>query len=138
MTLELHLKIVGALLILLALAHLTFAKRFNWKTETERMSLLNRQIFYVHCFFISLVLVFMGALSLFSTRLLLQPGELNKLVLIALIVFWSARLFIQFFVYDVRLLKDNRFNTAMHVLFSAFWTYCVATFGMALWRQFAN
>jgi hypothetical protein len=138
MTVELHLKIVGALLILLALAHLTFAKRFNWKTETERMSLLNRQIFYVHCFFISLVLVFMGALSLFSTRLLLQPGELNKLVLIALIVFWSARLFIQFFVYDARLWKDNRFNTAMHVLFSAFWAYCVATFGMALWRQFAN
>ncbi len=138
MNIALHLKIVGALLILLALAHLTFAKRFNWNEETGRMSLLNRQIFYVHCFFISLVLVLMGVLSLFCTRLLLEIGELNKLVLIALVAFWTARLFIQFFIYDTRLWKGNRLHTAMHIAFSVFWIYCVTAYGTALWRQFAT
>lgn len=136
MNLALHVKVLGALFVLLAVAHIPFAKRFAWDEETRRMSLLNRQIFYVHCFFITLVLVLMGVLNVVFTNVLLQRGELNKVVLAALVIFWTARLLIQFFVYDKALWKGNRFNTAVHVLFSGFWTYCVGVYGVALWRQF--
>lgn len=136
MNLELHVKVLGALLVLLAVAHIPFAKRFGWDEETRRMSLLNRQIFYVHCFFIALVLALMGVLNVAFTNVLLQRGDLNKIVLSALVIFWAARLLIQFFVYDKALWKGNRFNTTIHVLFSVFWTYCVGVYGVALWRQF--
>lgn len=136
MNLELHVKALGFLFVLLAVAHIPFAKRFEWDAETRRMSLLNRQIFYVHCFFITLILVLMGVLNIAFTNVLLQRGDLNKIVLAALVIFWAARLFIQFFVYDKALWKGNRFNTAIHVLFSMFWAYCVGVYGVALWRQY--
>jgi len=67
MTLSLHLKIVGASLLLLAVAHAFFPRRFGWAEELSRLSPLNRQMFQVHCFFIGLVLFMFGLLSLCFT-----------------------------------------------------------------------
>src|SRR5215471_5065036 len=131
MTIELHLKIVGIVLIILGLAHGAFSKRFNWKTDLAKLSLMNRQMFLVHSFFIGLVLVLMGGVSLFYTQALLQPAPLSRLVLAGTVVFWLCRWFIQFFVYDSALWRGNRFNTLMHVLFSLFWTYAVCTYFFA-------
>ena len=50
-------------------------------------------------------------------------------------LFWVARLLIQFFVYESSLWKGNRFNTRIHWLFSLMWAYYVAIFGWALWNQ---
>lgn len=136
MNLNLHLKAVGILLLLLAVAHLGFPKRFAWKDDLAKLSLLNRQIFEVHCFFIVLTLTLFGLLSLVYTGLLLQPDPLAKVILIGLVIFWAARLFIQIFVYDSRLWKGNRFNTVMHVLFSLMWTYYTTIYAATLWHQY--
>lgn len=131
MTLELNLKIVGAMLITLGLSHAAYGKRFEWKTDLAKLSLLNRQIFIVHCFFISLTLVLMGGITLFYTRALLEPTTLSRAGLAAVVVFWLCRLFIQFFVYDSALWRGNKFNTRMHVLFSVIWVYVVVTYSFA-------
>lgn len=136
MNLTLHLKLAGALLLLLAFAHLFFPRYFRWKEDLAKLTLLNRQMFYVHCFFIVLVLVLFGLLSLFYTAALLSPGPLPKAVLTGFVVFWSVRLFIQFFVYDSKLWKGDSFNTRIHILFSALWAYYVAVYACALWQQF--
>jgi len=132
----LHLKIAGVLLLVLAAAHGAFGKRFNWEQDLAKLSLLNRQIFYVHCVFIVLVLAMFGALSLFGTGALLTPSPLARAVLAGLVIFWTARLYVQFFVYDRRLWKGNVFNTRMHLLFSLLWTYYVAVYANALWWQY--
>lgn len=136
MNLDLHLKIVGGMMLALAVAHLYFPKRFGWRAELADVSLLTRQIFYVHCFFICLVLVMFGILSSIYTGLLIQPSPLARIILVALTVFWGARLLIQLFVYDVKLWKGNRFNTVMHVLFTLMWSYYVSVYGAALWHQY--
>lgn len=136
MNISLNLRIAGSLMLLLAGLHAGFPKRFSWREELSRLSLLNRQIFVVHCFFIVLVISMIGALSLFWPSTLLEPGTLARIVLSGLVVFWLARLFIQFFVYDARLWRGNHFNTAMHVLFSLMWAYYVFVYAFALWRQY--
>jgi hypothetical protein len=136
MNLNLHLKIVGAMLLALATAHLYFPKRFGWRGELEKVSLLTRQIFYVHCFFICMVLVMFGLLSLFYTETLIQRGPLARIVLTGLTAFWAARLVIQLFVYDSKLWRGNPFNRLMHILFTLMWSYYVAVYGTALWRQY--
>lgn len=136
MDLNLHLKIVGALQLALAAAHLYFPRRFGWREELEKVSLLTRQIFYVHCFFICLVLVMFGWLSLVYTGLLIQPSPLARMVLAGLTGFWGIRLFIQLFVYDVKLWRGNRFNSVMHILFTALWSYYVSVYAATLWRQY--
>jgi hypothetical protein len=48
---EIHFKIIGVLLIALALAHIVFPKYFNWDKELKSLSLINRQMMTVHTFF---------------------------------------------------------------------------------------
>jgi hypothetical protein len=135
MYLSLHLKIVGVSLLLLAFAHAFFPRRFNWGEELGRLSLLNRQIFLVHCFFIALVLAMFGLLALVFTEALLERTALARIVLGGLLTFFLTRLVFQFFVYDTSLWKGDRFNTRAHAFFSFLWVYYAGVFGWALWNQ---
>jgi hypothetical protein len=119
----------------LALAHFAFPRRFQWKEELTRLGPLNRQMFKVHAFFIALVLVLFGALSLLLADELLSPSRLSRALLGGFTLFWALRLYVQLFVYERALWRGDRFNTAVHVVFTAFWTYLVAVYGTALVRQ---
>ena len=132
MSVYLQLKVVGALLLILGLAHSLFGRYFKWKTELAGLSLLTRQIFLVHCFFISLAIVLMGACTLFYTNALLGSGMLSRVVLAGFAGFWLSRLLFQIFVYDPAIWRGRRFYTVMHVAFSLFWTYVVVVYGAAL------
>jgi hypothetical protein len=126
--LEVGLRVAGATQIGLAMAHLFFGRRFNWPSELAKLSLLNRQIFLVHCFFICLVLVLMGALGLFAPQALLARGELGALVAGGLAFFWLSRLFAQWFVYDRELWFGKRFETAVHFGMSLLWAFYSALY----------
>jgi hypothetical protein len=136
-TLEICLRIAGLLLILLAAVHVTFPKRFHWAEELARLSLLNHQMFLVHVGYIVFVLVSMGVLSLVFTNTLTERSFLARLMLAWLVLFWCSRLVVQWFVYDRRLWIGDRFHTAVHLLFSAFWGYLSFVYGWALWKQFS-
>ena len=45
MSLAHHLRLAGTGLVVLALLHAAFPRRFNWSKELPRLSLLNRQIY---------------------------------------------------------------------------------------------
>jgi hypothetical protein len=78
-----------------------------------------------------------GACSLFYTDALLGSGVLSRVLLTGFVVFWLSRLGFQFFVYDPAIWRGRKFYTAMHVIFSIFWIYVVAIYGVALrvaWR----
>ena len=132
MNIYLHLKVVGALLLALGLAHSMFGRYFQWQEELARLSLFTRQVFQVHCFFIALLVAMIGSCSLFYTKALLGSGALSRVVLAGFVVFWLARLGFQFFVYDPAIWRARRFYTIMHVALSLFWIYVVLTYGVAL------
>jgi hypothetical protein len=132
MSVYVHLKVVGVLLVALGLAHSLFGRYFNWKQELAPLSLLTRQVFQVHGFFIALVVAMMGVCSLFYTTALLASGDLSRVVLTGFLVFWLSRLAIQLFVYDPAIWRGRRFYTFMHVVFTIFWIYVVLTYGNAL------
>lgn len=128
-----HLRVAGIGLILLAGVHLVFPKRFRWREDLAKLSLLNRQIFLVHTFFICLVLLLMGSLCAFATDALVERTRLAWLVLGGLAVFWGIRLLFQWLVYDARLWRGDRFPTTMHLLFTCIWTYSTAVFAYGWW-----
>jgi hypothetical protein len=109
-----------------------FNRYFGWDRELAPLSLLTRRVFQVHCFFIALVLVLLGAGSLFYSDALLQPSPLSRILLSAIFIFWLCRLLAQFFVYDKAIWKGDRFRTWMHAAFSALWIYFVVVYGFAL------
>lgn len=135
MTLTFHLQFTGLLLIGLGLLHLAFPKRFHWREELARLSLINRQMFLVHCFFLVMVLEFLGVCCFWFPNALEERTLLGRLVCAAATIFWACRLAMQFFVYDSSLWRGRRFETAMHVAFSLLWAYFTGVFAWAWWAQ---
>ncbi len=124
---ELHLKIIGILLIALALVHIIFPRYFNWKNELSSLSIINRQLVYVHSFFIALMVFLVGLLCLVSAHDLINT-TLGKQISLGLGIFWIARLLIQIFGYSSKLWRGKRFETIVHIVFSMLWTYLSVVF----------
>lgn len=124
---EFHYKIIGVLLIVLSLVHAIFPKYFNWDKELRSLSLINRQVMYVHTFFIALVVFLIGLLCLTSSTELINTA-LGKKVSLGFGVFWSIRLVVQFFGYSTKLWRGKMFETIVHILFSMLWAYLSTVF----------
>lgn len=122
-----QLKVIGFFLVVLALLHGAFARYFNWRADFAPVSLINRQMMYVHTFFIAFTVLLMGLLCLTSAAELVGT-PLGRRVALGCGVFWVARLLIQFFGYSPELWRGKRFETVVHVVFIGLWSYLSAVF----------
>jgi len=127
---EVHIKIVGSLLIALSLMHVIIPRYFKWEQELRPLSLITRQILYVHTFFIALVVLMMGALCLMYSRELIYD-QFGRVISLGLFGFWLTRLIFQFFVYSPKVWRGKRFETLMHVVFALTWLYFTTVFLLA-------
>lgn len=119
---ELQLKIIGITLIVLAFIHSIFPKYFKWEEELKSLSLINREMMYVHTLFIGLTIFLMGVLCLTSSNQLVKT-ELGKRICLGLGIFWFVRLLVQFFGYSSVLWKGKMFETMIHIIFILLWSY---------------
>lgn len=81
----------------------------------------------VHTFFLALTVFLMGLLCLTSSNEIVET-QLGRRIACGLGIFWSIRLFFQFFVYSSKLWKSKRFETIVHIAFSFLWTYLSSVF----------
>ena len=131
---ELHLNIIGFTLIPLGLIHAIFPSYFNWKTELQPLSLVNRQMMIVHTFSIALAVILMGLLCVTSANELVDT-PLGQKICLGMGFFWTCRFFIQFFGYSKKLWKGKQFETIVHVVFSCYWLYLSVVFLMIGFQQ---
>jgi hypothetical protein len=124
---ELHIKIIGFCLVGLGLLHAFFPSQFNWKQELSSLSIMNREMMYVHTFFIAFTLFLIGLLCLTASAELIGT-PFGKRISLGLGVFWILRLFVQFFVYSSKTWRGKRLETIIHILFAIFWTYLSVIF----------
>jgi hypothetical protein len=133
MTLHLHLQITGVLLILLGIGNIFLPRYFGWRRDLAPLPLFTRRVFWVHMFFIVLILELFGLVTLLCAGPLLQPGPLSRAVLAGIDLFWTCRLLFQFFVYEPELWRGNPLYTRVHYAISLLWIYLVSTYTAALW-----
>lgn len=124
---EVHINIVGALLIMLATIHIIFPRYFNWKNELAGLSLINRQMMQVHTFFLAFILFLMGILCLSSASDLVSTS-LGKRICLGFSIFWGLRLLFQFFIYSPKLWRGKVKETIIHILFTLLWIYFTLVF----------
>ena len=136
-TLLVHLRVVGVVMACLVVVNLVVPRRFHWREEMSRLSLLNRQIFQAHNVFLILTLALFSALLLTSGAALLEPTRLSRAVLAGLTVFWGLRMLMQWYFYSPLIWRGHRFNTVMHYVFSVTWVYVTTVFALALWVTLA-
>lgn len=122
------LRVAGAGLILLALAHIPMARQLGWRGDAARMSPQNESIFHVHTFFVCVMLCVMGVRALFAPQIFVEPTTAAAWLSWTYAVVWALRLYVQWFVFPQALWRGKRFETAMHVLFTVVWTALTALF----------
>ncbi|MEX2380939.1 MAG: hypothetical protein WD490_01015 [Opitutales bacterium] len=127
-----QIKIAGGLLIALAAMHIYFPWYFQWKSEFKGLSLINRQMIYVHTLFLALTLFLMGLLCLNAASELVTT-VLGRKIALGLGIFWTARLLVQFFGYSPLLWRRKGFETTVHIVFSFLWFYFSFVFLRVFW-----
>lgn len=127
-TLTILLRVAGAGLILLAGLHVPIGRRLKWREEGARLSPVNASIFHVHTFFICLVLVMMGLPCLLEPSVFLDDSRAGTWMAWSFSIFWTTRLFFQWFVYPRELWRGKRLETIVHAWFTIVWTSLAALF----------
>lgn len=127
---EYLLKFSGGILVGLALLHAGFPRYFRWREELRSITLLTRQIHYIHTFFIALTILLIGLLCLCNAAELLHT-PLGHTVSLGLFFFWGCRLALQFFGYSSSIWKGKPFETVIHFMASILWGFLTTVFGVA-------
>lgn len=128
----LALRAVGAVLIVLGLAHLALPYGLGWLREFAALTPLTRRIMHLHTGFIGLACVLGGLPPLLLTGDLLAGGRLAAVILAGECVFWGARWLCQFAAFTPSTWRGSRLRTVGHLGFALLWSCITATFTAAL------
>lgn len=132
--LELFLRIIAVAQIGLAVLSLCLPRILDWKADIARMSLLVRQVFEIHSWFIALTLVIWGVLTWrFAPQMAGAAPELARWLCAAIGIFWGVRSVMQWTHYSISHWRGNPQRTVIHwTLFFGYvaWTtvYFIAAF----------
>jgi hypothetical protein len=128
----LHLRIAGALLLGVAASHLILPRAMGWKVELQGVSLMTRQVSYVHTYFIGLMCALFGLAGLMLPNDLIAGDRLGAPILAGAVAVWASRLAVQLFVFDPVLWRGRALTVAGHVAFVGLWSYQTFAFSWAL------
>ncbi len=132
--LSVNLLIVGVMTLGLGVLHIALPYGLRWRRELAGASALNREVSYVHCFFIGLACLLWGLLPLTAGHSLIEPNPVTRLVLIGAVTFWTSRFVIQLFVFNHHA-RESLAWCALSVAGTALWLYLAIVWGWALAMQ---
>jgi hypothetical protein len=133
-TLVALLQIAAALHLGLACAGLTMPKVVSLRTHLATLPPFLRQLFYTYFVFIALMLLSFGVLTfMFAGNIAVgEPAARGLCVL--MLVFWTVRLYVAAFVFDVRpYLKNTLLRLGYHAT-NAVFIYLVLIYAFAAWK----
>lgn len=96
-------------------------KALNWKANLAPLPPLLRSLFWVYGAFIVLTIAGLGTLTLLHAQAMAAGEPVARSVAAFIALFWSARLFVQFFIFDAReFLTSPARKLGYHMLTAAF------------------
>lgn len=136
-TLNILLRVAGAMLLLLAAMHGPISRRLKWCEESLLLSPVNAAVFRVHALFICLILVAMGLPCIADPSVFLERSRAGAWLTWTFAGFWTARLYVQWFVFPRTLWVGKRFETRIHFIFTLIWIFLAGLFLLCGARQAA-
>jgi len=113
--LELWLRIIAVAQIVLAVLSLNLPRVLRWQPDIDRMSLLVREVFEIHSWFIALTLVIWGVLTWrFAPGFAVAPHEMARWLCAAIGIFWGIRCILQWTHYSSSHWRGNASRTWIH------------------------
>jgi hypothetical protein len=107
--------IAGAIHAGIVLANIALPGRLRVRENLKDVPVFLRQIFYVHWFYIVLIVGLFSALCFAFARDLAGASPLGRFLSAFLGVFWLLRIFLQLFYYDREIRRANRVLDAVYL-----------------------
>jgi hypothetical protein len=129
MNLIIALKIVAILQLSVAVLNLFLTRILKWQEDLDKMSLLPKQVFNVHSWFISIMLVIFGVLT-FRFADLMVSGQSEPALWIAAAggIFWGIRTVIQMGYYSRSHWWGKTGRTVIHIALLLVYSAMSATY----------
>lgn len=102
MTLELILRLAGALHFVILIASALTPRMLDWRNGLAPLHPFLRRLFWVYGVFITIVIAAFGVLALRHAPEMAAGEPVARSLCVFIAIFWSARLFVQFFVFDAQ------------------------------------
>ena len=106
-------------------------KVLDWEASLDKLDSLSRQLVWVHGLFIVLVIVGFGLLPMLFAGELAAGTLLARGVCLFIALFWSARLIVQFFVFDAKPYLKSAFLKAGYHGLTVVFMYHAVVYSMA-------
>jgi len=135
MTLSSLLRIAAAAQLAIALLNLFLVRLLDWKADLDRLPLLLREVFHVHCWFISITLAIFGLTTLRHAEAMAESSnEACRWLTAGIGIFWAIRTVLQVTYYSGSHWRGRPVRTAMHVALLATYgglalVYSLSAFG---------
>ncbi|MGJ8634610.1 MAG: hypothetical protein ACSHX7_11905 [Luteolibacter sp.] len=105
--LETALRVAGLILTGLVVANFVAAKRWRYAESLAGSTVIVRQVFYVHCAYIVVIIAALALLCLGWPGLLLE-GAMSRVLCAFFALFWGSRMVVQLIYYDRELRGADR------------------------------
>lgn len=134
--LDLCLRAAALVQIGVAILNLSLIRIMKWKPDVEKMPLLIREVFRIHCFFISITLAIFGILTWrFTPEIASAANPLSIWLATAIGGFWLIRSAMQWLYYSPTHWRGDSARTAIHfLLFFGYGALATVYFIAAFWR----
>jgi hypothetical protein len=116
MTLSSLLRLAAAAQLAVGLVNLCLVRLLGWKADLDRMPLLLREVFHVHCWFISITLGIFGVTTMrFADAMAASSNEPCRWLAACIGLFWGIRTVLQVTYYSSSHWRGRPVRTAIHV-----------------------
>lgn len=114
---EVILKVAAAAQLGVALLNLRLVDLLGWRDELARVQLLMREVFYIHAWFISLILTIFAAMTWrFAGEMSAGSNEALAWLAGAIAIFWGIRTTMQVCYYSSSHWRGQAGRTVIHVI----------------------
>ena len=114
------LQVCAAVQMAVAVLNLFLVRLLKWKGDLLRMSLLPRQVFHVHLWFITVTLLIFGALTWrFAGEMVCGSNSVAQWLAGSIAVFWGTRTVMQVVYYSPKHWWGKPAQTLVHVMLLA-------------------
>jgi hypothetical protein len=134
--LELGLRAAALGQIGVALLNLFLIRIMKWTPDLERMPLLIREVFRIHCIFISITLAIFGVLTWrFAAEIATQTNPLGTWLAAGIGIFWMVRSIMQWSHYSPSHWRGEATRTLIHfLLFFGYGALAAVYLAAAFWK----